>query len=172
MTQVSNDKKLNIKKTNDDFRNGWTIPIVFLVFAIAFTAVMMYVIVLQSSRNKYYKDIEAEVVSVADYTDFDGDDHYEVYVRYFVDGEKYKQRLNYWEEGLKVGDFTTIRYDVRNPSIIKTTNEFTILIIIEVTMSIALYCVTTFLIIRKVRIDKKYNARMRGNVEEKISLPE
>ena len=160
MAKVETNQKINIKKPQVEFRNGWTIPVVCLVFALAFTAVMIYVIVLQNNRNKYYAEIEAEVVSVANYTDYDGDEHNEVFVNYTVNGEKYKQKLTYWEEDVEVGDTTTIKYDIRDPKVIKTTDTFTVLIIIEVSISSVLYVLTTWLIIRKIRFDKKLKKKM------------
>jgi energy-coupling factor transporter transmembrane protein EcfT len=160
MAEVDNKTKVNKIKPKIEFRNGWTIPVVALVFALAFTAVMVYVIVLQANRNKYYAEIEAEVVSVADYNDYEGDEHHEIYVKYTVDGEKYRQRLNYWNEELEIGDKTIIKYDIRNPKIIKTTDTFTVLIIIEVSISTVLYVVTAWFIIRKIRFDKKLKKKM------------
>lgn len=160
MAEVKKNTQVNKIKPKVEFRNGWTIPMVVLVFALAFTAVMVYVIVLQNNRNKYYAEVEAEVVSVADYVDYDGDEHHEIFVNYTVDGEKYKQQLNYWNEDLEVGDTTIIKYDIRNPKIIKTTNTFTVLIIIEVSISSVLYVLTTWLIIRKIRFDKKLKKKM------------
>ena len=159
------DKKINIKKPHVEFRNGWTIPIVCLVFALAFTAVMIYVITLQNERSKYYVEIDAEVISVADYTDYNGDEHHEVFVNYYVNGVKYKQTLRYWEEDLKVGDTTTIKYDSRDPNIIKTTDTFAVLIGIEVTISAVLYILTVWLVIRKIRFDKKLKEKMKAKAE-------
>lgn len=160
MAEVKKNTQVNKIKPKVEFRNGWTIPMVALVFALAFTAVMVYVIVLQNNRNKYYAEVEAEVVSVADYVDYDGDEHHEIFVNYTVDGEKYKQQLNYWNEDLEVGDTAIIKYDIRNPKIIKTTDTFTVLIIIEVSISSVLYVLTTWLIVRKIRFDKKLKKKM------------
>ena len=165
MAKVETNQKINIKKPQVEFRNGWTIPVVCLVFALAFTAVMIYVIVLQNNRNKYYAEIEAEVVSVANYTDYDGDEHNEVFVNYTVNGEKYKQKLTYWEEDVEVGDTTTIKYDIRDPKVIKTTDTFTVLIIIEVSISTALYAITVWLVIRKLRYDKKMREKLKAKQE-------
>lgn len=165
MAEQKVDKQVNIKKPNVEFRNGWTIPIVCLVFALAFTAVMIYVIVLQNDRNKHYAEVEAEVISVANYTDYNGDEHHEVFVNYFVNGVKYKQTIRYWEEDLEVGDTTTIKYDVRDPNVIKTTDTFVVLIIIEVSISTALYVVTIWLVIRKIRFDKKLKLKMKAKAE-------
>ena len=165
MAEQKVDKQVNIKKPNVEFRNGWTIPIVCLVFALAFTAVMIYVIVLQNDRNKHYAEVEAEVISVANYTDYNGDEHHEVFVNYFVNGVKYKQTIRYWEEDLEVGDTTTIKYDVRDPNVIKTTDTFVVLIVIEVSISTALYVVTIWLVIRKIRFDKKLKLKMKVKAE-------
>ena len=165
MAKVETNQKINIKKPQVEFRNGWTIPVVCLVFALAFTAVMIYVIVLQNNRNKYYAEIEAEVVSVANYTDYDGDEHNEVFVNYTVNGEKYKQKLTYWEEDVEVGDTTTIKYDIRDPKVIKTTDTFTVLIITEVSISTALYAITVWLVIRKLRYDKKMREKLKAKQE-------
>ena len=168
MAEVKEKTKVNKIKPKVEFRNGWTIPVVALLFALAFTAVMVYVIALQGVRNKYYAEVEAEVVSVAQYTDYDGDSHHEIYVNYIVDGEKYKQKLNYWSEDLEVGDTAIIKYDIRNPKIIKTTDTFTVLIVIEVSISVALYVVTTWLIIRKIRFDKKLKKKMLKRQQAKL----
>ena len=126
---------------------------------------MIYVIALQNNRNKYYVEIDAEVVSVAEYTDYEGDSHHEVFVKYTIDGEKYKQKLTYWEEGLEVGDMTTIKYDIRDPKIIKSTDTFTVLIIIEVSISTVLYILTVLLVIRKLRYDKKMREKLKAKQE-------
>ena len=165
MSKIENNQKINIKKKQVEFRNGWTIPVVCLMFALAFTAVMIYVIVLQNNRNKYYAEVEAEVVSVANYTDYEGDEHNEVFVNYIVNGEKYKQKLTYWEEDVEVGDTTTIKYDIRDPKIIKTTDTFTVLIIIEVSISVALYVLTVWLVVRKLKYDKKMRAKLKAKQE-------
>lgn len=165
MSKIENNQKINIKKNQVEFRNGWTIPVVCLMFALAFTAVMIYVIVLQNNRNKYYAEVEAEVVSVANYTDYEGDEHNEVFVNYIVNGEKYKQKLTYWEEDVEVGDTTTIKYDIRDPKVIKTTDTFTVLIIIEVSISTALYALTAWLVIRKLNYDKKMRAKLKAKQE-------
>ncbi len=168
MAEVSQKAKVNKIKPNIEFRNGWTIPVVALVFALAFTAVMVYVIVLQAQRNKYYAEVEAEVVSVAQYTDYEGDEHHEIFVNYVVDGEKYKQQLNYWNEDLEVGDTAVIKYDIRNPKIIKTTDTFTILIVVEVSISSILYVLSIWLIIRKLRFDKRLKQKMLKRQQAKL----
>ncbi len=168
MAEADKKAKVNKIKPKLEFRNGWTIPVVALVFALAFTAVMVYVIVLQNNRSKYYAEVEAEVVSVAQYTDYDGDEHYEIFVNYTVDGQKYKQKLNYWNEDLEKGDITTIKYDIRDPKIIKTTDTFAVLIVIEVSISSVLYVLTTWLIIRKIRFDKKLKKKMLKRQQAKL----
>ena len=161
MASVQKKNKVNNEESQVEFRNGWTIPVVCLVFAFAFTVVMIYMIALQSNRNKYYKEIDAEVETVSEYTDYDGEQHYEVIVRYVVEGEKYKQRLAYWDERLEIGDITKIKYDVRNPKIIKTTDTFVVLIIIEVVVSLILYVVSAFFLVRKIRIDNKTKKELK-----------
>ena len=165
MAKQKEVQQINIKKPKVEFRNGWTIPVVCLIFAVAFTAVMIYVIALQNDRSKHYAEVEAEVISVADYTDYNGDEHHEVFVNYFVNGVKYKQTLRYWEEDLEIGDTTTIKYDVRDPNIIKTTDTFAVLIAIEVTISTILYVLTIWLVIRKIRFDKKLKEKMKAKAE-------
>ncbi len=148
--------QVNRRAEYREFKNGWTIPVVILAFAIAFTAVLLYMIGLEVDRAQHLKVVDAEVVSVAEYTDIEGGYHYEVYINYYVDSKKYKHTLSDWDEKVQVGDILTISYDERDPDVIKSNQPFTLLIIMETIICLILYALTTYLFVRKKKIDREY----------------
>ena len=54
---------------------------------------------------------------------------------------------------------------VRFSAIIKTTDTFAVLIAIEVSISTILYVLTIWLVIRKIRFDKKLKEKMKAKAE-------
>jgi len=114
--------------------------------AIAVIAIIAGVYLTFFSANGFEKTT-AVIVSVTELPkEFENEDtQYDVVVEYTVEGKKYTQKLDYYSPSFKEGGTVEIKYDPKDPSVIRGGGNFGIIILI---IGVVILGVVIFSIVR------------------------
>lgn len=101
-----------IKKVSPVGIIGW----VFLIFGVLFSVFGAFSYVSEQDFKKTALTTNGTIYDIVSYSDSDGDTSYDVYVEFYVDGQLYNGKLNYYYSSMDEGDSLTIYYNPEDPS--------------------------------------------------------
>lgn len=135
--------------------------IMFTIFFIIGIFLFPFGIYVSINTFNYDDKIEttATITDIISYENRDGEISYEVYVEYFIDGQRYESELNGYLMTFSEGDKINIYYDINNPRVI-STKSLDLLVLIVPFMGII------FVLIGALGIKKKIKQRRQDKYIE------
>ncbi|HOM02353.1 MAG TPA: DUF3592 domain-containing protein [Acetivibrio sp.] len=101
----------------------WILGIIFAAVGLIPTIIGVILGINHFNFLKSAVKTTAVITKIDSYRDFDGDRHYNVQIKYFVEGEEYYDTLGYYSSGMREGKEITVYYDPDNPENVQSTGS-------------------------------------------------